>query len=1064
MDPLAPSLMPTSAPLRNRPISTCGASFSPMRRKHPKIAPNSIIPKLCPEKPHTRSRCAVGLFFAPCFSTARLIILGSLLGLGAAHAQVVISQIYGGGGNAGATLKNDFVELFNRGDAAVDITGWTLQYGPSTGTSWQATLLTGSIAPGQYFLVQESAGAAGTVDLPAADTTGSINMSATAGKVALVNNAVLLSDTGCPLAPSVVDFVGFGTGANCSEGAGPTATLSNTTAALRTGAGCIDSNSNAADFSIGAPTPRNTASALNPCSSALTITTASPLPPAIVGQFYTVTLTAAGGSRAGYSFSLTGGALPAGVSLNGAVLSGTPATTAGSPFSFTVQLKDSASNTAQKAFSLAVNPIPSCAATHTIAQIQGSGIKSPLLGRAVTTSGIVTGRKSNGFFIQMPAPGDGDLSTSDGVFVFTSTAPSSSAAVGNNVCVSGTVAEFAPASDPTSPTSTEIAQITNVFFTSTANPLPAPVSLAAADLDPAGSVFQLEKYEGMRVQVDSLTVVAPTQGNINETTATATSTGMFFGVLTGTPRPFREPGIQLPDSLPAGSPCCVPRFDSNPEILGVNSLGQSGSAALDLATGAILTNIVGPLDFNERYYTIDPDPSTPPVVTNNNLTFTAVPQATTSELTVASFNMQRFFDTVDDPSTSDAVLTATAFANRLNKASLAIRNVLHYPDIVGVEEQENIGTLQAVAAKVNSDATAAGDANPNYQAYLTEGNDIGGIDVGFLVKTPQVNVIDVIQYGKDATYVDPVDNSVAILNDRPPLVLRATSKSFSFTVIVNHLRSLSGLDGDDATARRVRAKREAQAEYLANLIQGFQNANPDVNIVSIGDYNAYQFNDGYADVIGVIEGTPTTVDQVVAKPALITNPALTDLVDTLAQDQRYSYTFSGSAQEIDHILVNPNLLSRLNRFSIARNNADFPEVFRNDATRPERVSDHDMPVAYFNIATPESTLTASLTAKFGQSSTRQWTLAIKNPNATASNNTTVNSFALTQTAGSTCTPIVSTPLPPVGRIPGRGSSSFVNVPIDFSACPADALFTLTATVSGNDGAARGTLTLADQSQ
>jgi predicted extracellular nuclease len=568
----------------------------------------------------------------------------------------------------------------------------------------------------------------------------------------------------------------------------------------------------------------------------------------------------------------------------------------------------------------------------------------------------------------------------------------------------------------------------------------------------------------MRVQVNSLTAIAPTQGNINEATATATSTGMFFGVITGTPRPFREPGIQLPDPLPAGSPCCVPRFDSNPEILGINSLGQAGSSALNVTTGAVVTKIVGPLDFAERYYTVDPDPSTPPAVTNNNLTFTAVPQADTSELTVASFNMQRFFDTVDDPATSDAVLTAAAFATRLNKASLAIRNVLRYPDVIGVEEMENIGTLQAVADKVNSDAVTAGDLNPNYQVYLAEGNDIGGIDVGLLVKSVQVNVIDVVQYGKDLTFADPVDNSVDVLNDRPPLVLRATSKSFSFTVIVNHLRSLSGLDGDDASARRIRAKREAQAEYLANLIQGFQNANPDANIVSIGDYNSYQFNDGYADVIGVIKGTPANADQVVTRPAIITNPKLTDLVETLAEGQRYTYTFSGSAQVIDHILVNQNMVSRLSRFAIARNNADFPEVYRNDAMRSERVSDHDMPVGYFKVATPSTTLTASIVAKFGPSMARQWTLAVRNPNPTASNNTILNNFALTETVGAACAPAVSMPLSMIGRIPGGGSTSFVNVQIDFSGCPADARFTVTAGISGNDGAAQGSLTSTDQVQ
>src|SRR5262249_23290047 len=147
------------------------------------------------------------------------------------------------------------------------------------------------------------------------------------------------------------------------------------------------------------------------------------------------------------------------------------------------------------------------------------------------------GLKSNGFFMQMPAPGDGDPSTSDGIFVFTSSAPPAAAVAGNNLCVTGTVQEFIPSSDPSSPSQTEIASTTSIFATSSGNTLPAPVALTAADTNPAGALLQLEKYEGMRVQVNALTVVAPTQGNISESSATSVSTGVFYGVITGIARP-----------------------------------------------------------------------------------------------------------------------------------------------------------------------------------------------------------------------------------------------------------------------------------------------------------------------------------------------------------------------------------------------------------------------------------------------------------------------------------------------------------------------------------------------
>src|SRR5262245_45621998 len=145
----------------------------------------------------------------------------------AADGNVVISQVYGGGGNSGATLKNDFIELYNPGSAPVTVTGWTVRYASAQGTSWQQTILSGTIDPGKHYLVGEGAGAGGTVDLPTPDATGSIAMSATAAKVALVTNSTAFpTGTSCPT--GIVDFVGYGTTTttNCFEGTAPTGTLS----------------------------------------------------------------------------------------------------------------------------------------------------------------------------------------------------------------------------------------------------------------------------------------------------------------------------------------------------------------------------------------------------------------------------------------------------------------------------------------------------------------------------------------------------------------------------------------------------------------------------------------------------------------------------------------------------------------------------------------------------------------------------------------------------------------------------------------------------------------------
>jgi uncharacterized repeat protein (TIGR01451 family) len=578
---------------------------------------------------------------------------------------------------------------------------------------------------------------------------------------------------------------------------------------------------------------------------------------------------------------------------------------------------------------------------------------------------------------------DANSETSEGVFVFTSSAPPATAAVGNSVKVIGSVQEFIPGSDPNSPPATEIAGSPTTSVLSTGNALPSPIVLTAADTtapsETSNPLDTLEEYEGMRVTVPSLTVVSPTDGSTNEANATGTTNGIFYGVVTGVNRPFREPGINISDPVPAPNPPNVPRFDENPERLRVDSDGQPGAAALEATTGATIANVTGPLDYAFRSYMILPDPGTltqASVVGNISAIPVSVPAA--DQFTVASANMERFFDTVNDPGKDDVALTPTAFANRLNKASLEIRNVMLAPDVIGIEEMENLTTLQALADKINNDAIAASQPNPNYQAYLVEGNDIGGIDVGFLVKsaivhdtTPRVTVLSVDQLEKPGcdhvtpstcyNYTNPNNNQLEILNDRPSLVLHAVinhpdGPTFPVTVIVNHLRSLSGVD-DATDGNRVRTKRRAQAEFMANYIQSVQTADPNEHIVSVGDYNAFQFNDGYVDSIGTIRGMPAPADQVVLPSSDLVNPDLIDLVEQVPANQQYSFMFDGNAQELDHVLISGNMFTRFVSLQYGRNNADFAESFRSDATRPERISDHDPIVAYFNFPRADLSIT-----------------------------------------------------------------------------------------------------------
>jgi predicted extracellular nuclease len=152
----------------------------------------------------------------------------------------------------------------------VNLSGWSVQYAASGGTSWSVTNLSAvSLLPGRYYLIQESSGGAAGAALPTPDATGTITMAAGAGKVALVSTTTALSGSGCPFGGTVVDFVGYGT-ANCFEGAAAAPAPSNTTADIRAGGGCTDTDVNSTNFAAAAPTPRNTGSATNQCPGTIT--------------------------------------------------------------------------------------------------------------------------------------------------------------------------------------------------------------------------------------------------------------------------------------------------------------------------------------------------------------------------------------------------------------------------------------------------------------------------------------------------------------------------------------------------------------------------------------------------------------------------------------------------------------------------------------------------------------------------------------------------------------------------------------------------------------------------
>lgn len=513
--------------------------------------------------------------------------------------------------------------------------------------------------------------------------------------------------------------------------------------------------------------------------------------------------------------------------------------------------------------------IPPPVSIREIFEIQGSGAASPFAGQIVETrDNIVTAVGHQGFFIQTPDyRADASSATSNGVYVFTSTTPT--VQVGDQVDVKGTVTEFF---DFTEYTSTGL----TITVDASGQPLPAIITLV-----PGNSTF--EPLEGMLVRVTNGTAVDGTD-QFSETMIVAASS-----------RPFRTPGLG---------------GDAHPEILDVDPTGLGG-AAPSIVGGATIQLAEGPLAFDFGDYSI--------WTTAGNLQYTnpAYPRPVrarnASEFTVGGQNMFRLFDTVNDPAISDDVPTPAVYATRLAKISDHVRNNLGAPDVLAVSEVENMTALADLAAKINFD-----QAGLNYVPYVVEGNDVGGIDVGFLVRDT-VYVDSVAQLGAGDTWLDPDTNSQELLNDRPPLLLTGSyignGAPFPIAVIAVHQRSLIGVE-----TARVQQKRQAQAENLA----GYVNALPSgTRLVVTGDFNAFQFDDGYVDVMGILTSTAN----------------LTNQVGLAAANERYSYVENGVAQVLDHSITSAAMNAWVRGLNFAHANADKP-------FEANPASDHDGVVLY----------------------------------------------------------------------------------------------------------------------
>jgi predicted extracellular nuclease len=568
-------------------------------------------------------------------------------------------------------------------------------------------------------------------------------------------------------------------------------------------------------------------------------------------------------------------------------------------------------------------------ATTPISSIQGPGASSPLTG-TVTTRGVVTAITSNGFFIQTPTTeADADPLTSEGIFIFTGSAGTKPSSTGRLVRVTGVIEEFS--SDDAGATLTELSG-SPTFVDLGAAPIPDPVDLPAAAFDPAQPLLDaptklefLERYESMRVRTPGMRSV----------TATATN-GVFYAVpSTYSGLPFREPGVERTtrfetNVLPAVMPAGAPRFDMNPEVLGVDTDGLSGVSSVIVAFGSSLPQMRGVLTYSSRGFMLFPESGQVPASTPVTATPVRAPGA--CEFTVASMNLERFGET-----------SGTTYTNLINKIANAVINHLRLPDVIAVQESTSLSNLNDLAARILA------VSGTQYAALLIPtSNDI--IHNGILFRTSRVTKIGMeqLRFVADILPADGTD-----LFDRPPLVAEFTVSipgcgSKTFTVVANHLKSLIGLDDAGSAGARDRQKRRLEAERVADLMQEINTK----SALTLGDFNAFEVNDAYVDVMATIMGTPTPATQVLDASIDIWSHTLQNLTYMLPASRRYTYMFNGDHQVLDHVLVNDGMFANLTGYEVLHTNADFPGSFKNSTTVGERYSDHDNPIAYFVVPAP----------------------------------------------------------------------------------------------------------------
>ncbi|MEJ8560076.1 endonuclease/exonuclease/phosphatase family protein [Yoonia sp. GPGPB17] len=592
----------------------------------------------------------------------------------------------------------------------------------------------------------------------------------------------------------------------------------------------------------------------------------------------------------------------------------------------------------------------------TIMEIQGAGHISGLVSATpldpttgvgsaqVTTSGIVTAVDSNGFYMQDP-DGDGDIATSDAIFVFTGSVPG--VAIGDALDVSGTVSEFYPGGQGTGNLSTtQIGGNPEITVLSSGNALPASVILGAdgrplpsenieddnfTSFDPETDGIDFwESLEGMLVTAPQPVAVSGTSGF-----------GELFVVVDGG---------EGATGLSERGTLNISPDDFNPEKVQID--WDFGLDAVDVNTGATLEDVTGVVSYDFGNFQINPTDQI--VVVEPSL---LEPESTSlagseNQLTIASYNVLNL-----DPIVEDQALTNNGEARnvdddvgdgRFDTIAAQIVNNLGSPDIIGLQEiQDSTGgetgdgvvsaalTFETLIDAIDmaddgimNDSSGYAYIDNTFITDLASGGQPGGnIRTGFLYKEDRVSLVE----GSVQT-IGTQDPGGSFAGARLPLVATFAFNGEEVTVVNNHFSSkggsapILGVEQDfadrqeDVNVNGSLDERQAQSEAVAGFVADTIAADADANVVVVGDFNEFEF-------VSPVTG--------------LEDAGLTNLTNTLPENERYTFNFQGNSQALDHILVSDGLAGDA-QFDIVHVNSEFADT-------DDRGSDHDPLLALLTI-------------------------------------------------------------------------------------------------------------------